>query len=168
MNWVRQHGWWVLAAILAMVTVFGVTDIVSGAQADPPIARALTGMSLAELEAESIAAFGMYDFMTRANGYLLVMFGLLGLAVLLFAYRRGERWAWWAMWLVPVWAAGVPVFYLVNGLAPGEPLPPPMISGPIIAVVGAVALLTNVPRDSSPATEEAPQRREPLEPASGL
>ena len=141
MRWLERHGWWGLAFVTVVITMFGVVDIVSGAAADPAIAVSLTGMTLTELEAESGAAFGLFDFFTRVNGLSLVVMGLFGTAVLAFAYRRYQRWAWWTMWLLPAWAAGAALFYVVVGLAPGQPPPPPMLSGPIVAVVAAVILL---------------------------
>jgi hypothetical protein len=50
------------------------------------------------------------------------------------------------MWLLPVWAAGVFVLYLVAGVRADQPPPPPMISGPIFAVLGAAILLVSAPR----------------------
>jgi hypothetical protein len=141
MRWLERHAWWGLLVIAVTLVVFGVTDIVAGASADPAIAQALSGMTLDELEAEGPEAYRLFDFLTRVNGWSLVLAGGLATAILVSAFRRGSRWAWGAMWLLPAWAAGVPVFYLVAGLAEGAPLPPPMISGPIVALVAVGVLI---------------------------
>jgi len=39
----------------------------------------------------------------------------------------------------------IPVFYLVAGTDPGQPPPPPMISGPIVAVLCAAILIVTAP-----------------------
>jgi hypothetical protein len=76
--------------------------------------------------------------------------GLLFFALLLVAFgvtdRRNQRWAWWTMWVLPAWAVGVPILYLVAGVEPDQPPPPPMVSGPILAVLSAAALLVSAPR----------------------
>lgn len=146
MSWLNQHGWWGLFAIAVLLIVFGVTDIASGAAADPAIAEGLTGRSFADLEAEGAASFELYDFMSRVNGWSLVLIGILLATVIWIPFRRGERWAWWTAWVLPLWAAGVPVFYLVAGVAPERPPPPPMVSGPIVAVLCAAVLLWTRPR----------------------
>ena len=142
----RKYGWWGLFAIAVVIVVFGILDIASGAAADVAIAEGLTGRAVADLEAESADAFGLYDFMTRVNGLSLVLLGVLLATIIGIPFRRGEPWAWWAAWALPLWAAIVPVFYLVAGTDPSRPPPPPMVSGPIVAVFCAVILLFSRPR----------------------
>jgi hypothetical protein len=143
MRWLERHAWWGLALMTVLVVIFGVTDVLSGPSADVAIPMSLTGLTLAELEAESAAAYRLFDFFTRVNGWSLIMLGLLTTAVLVFAYRRHQRWAWWTMWLLPAWGLAASLFYVVAGLAPGQPPPPPMLSGPIIAVLAAAILLVS-------------------------
>ncbi len=146
MRWLELHAWWGLLATAVLITVFGVTDVMSGAEADRAIPLGLTGMTIEELEAEGPTAYRLFDVFTRVNGMGLVLIGLLFAAVLLFAFRQNQRWAWWTMWLLPVWAASILVFYLVVGVQPDQPPPPPMVSGPILAVFCAAILLVSAPR----------------------
>jgi len=144
--WLDRHAWWGLLFMAVTLIAFGVSDMFVGAPADPGIALGLSGMTLAELEAQSAAAYRLFDLFTRFNGWTMVGFGLSMTAVLVFGYRRGERWAWWISWALPAWAAGVFVFYLVAGTDATQPPPPPMISGPILAVFTAAILLIAAPR----------------------
>jgi hypothetical protein len=41
-------------------------------------------------------------------------FGLLAAVVSVIPYRRGERWAWYALWLFPVTIGGVAARMLVD------------------------------------------------------
>ncbi len=152
MAWLRRHAWWGLFGISATLAIFGVTDIASGAAADIAIPQSLTGRSVDELRAESPDVYALFDFMTRINGWSLVFIGVLLMVIVAIPFRRGDRWAWWTAWALPIWAAGVPIFYLVAGVDPGQPPPPPMVSGPTIAIVCAVILLITMPRG----TESAP------------
>lgn len=152
MGWLRRHAWWGLLVISVMVALFGVTDIASGAAADVGIPQGLTGRTIEELERESPDAYQMFDFAARSNGWTLVVLGTVLSAVVLIPFRCGERWAWWTAWVLPIWAAVVPIFYLVAGVHADQPPPPPMISGPIVAVLCAAILLVTVP---------AAQRRSP-------
>jgi hypothetical protein len=52
----------------------------------------------------------------RAMGVASIGMGLFGLLITTIAYRRRERWAWFALWYYPVfWTA-----HLVGGLPPGK------------------------------------------------
>ena len=135
-----------LLATAVIVVLFGITDVLNGAAADPAIPMGLTGLTLDELEAESPTVFMLYDTYTRVNGVGGVLIGLLFSSVLWFGFRRNQRWAWWTMWLLPIWALGILAFYLVIGVQPDQPPPPPMISGPIVAVLCAAILLVSAPR----------------------
>ena len=140
MTALRQRAWWILAAIGALLAVFGVVDVLSGAQADPGIALAISGQSLDGVRATDPVGFRLFDFATRALGLLLAVFGALVLVLAAGPYRLSGQWAWRALWLLPIWAIAVPLLYLGFGVAPGQPPAPPMVSGPIIAVLAAGAL----------------------------
>lgn len=137
----RDRVWWGLVVIAVLLAVFGLTDILIGSTSDPGIALAVAGIDPETLRVQSPEGFRLYDFATRALGLALLVFGLLLLAVLLRPYRSGQPWAWAAAWALPAWAIAVPVLYLVYGTQPDEPPAPPMVSGPIIAVLAAAILL---------------------------
>ena len=141
MQWLRRHAWWGLLVVALIFAIFGFTDIASGAAADPAIPLGLTGLTIEELEAESAAAYAVFDFSTRTQGWTLVIVGALLAIITLVPYRRGERWAWRTMWSLPVWSVGVAAFYVIAGVEPDQQPPPPMVSGPIVAVLSAAILL---------------------------
>ena len=145
MAWLRRHAWWGLLALGVIFVMFGVTDMASGAAADVAIPQGLTGKTIHELEAESPDAYGLFDFMTRVNGWGLVLLGVLLTLIVLIPYRRGERWAWWALWLLPIGFVGSAGLYLVTGLAPDQPPPPPLAGAPILTALCAAILLVTRP-----------------------
>jgi hypothetical protein len=85
-----KTGWISLAIIGIAILVFDIIATIMPASGDPPYLRAI-----------GVAAIGM---------------GLFGSLITIIAYRRRERWAWFALWYYPVfWAA-----HLVGGLPPGK------------------------------------------------
>jgi hypothetical protein len=55
---------------------------------------------------------------------------------------------------LPIWALSSLVLGLVYGLAPDQPLPPPMVSGPVVAAIAAFALLIDAGRFFRPTLRE--------------
>src|SRR5215218_603720 len=83
-------GWISLAIIGVAILVFGLIATTLPTSSDPPYLRAI-----------GVASIGM---------------GLFGLLITTIAYRRCERWAWFALRYYPVfWTA-----HLVGGLPPGK------------------------------------------------
>ena len=82
---------WISLAIIGLaILVFGLIVTLVPTSSDPPYLRAI-----------GVASIGM---------------GLFGLLITTIAYRRRERWAWFALWYYPVfWTA-----HLVGGLPPGK------------------------------------------------
>ncbi len=125
---------------------FGVTDIFVGSAADPGIPLGLVGLSPEALRAESQAGYQLLDFFTRSQGLALLAFGLLATTILLVAYRADQRWAWWTLWSLPAWSAGVFALYLVAGVDASQPPPPPMATAPFFTVLAAAAQVVSAPR----------------------
>ena len=140
---IRRRAWWVPAAVAVMLVLFGVSDAAIGAGADPGISLAIVGQDPSTLQATQPDAYRMFDFSARSGGVNLALLGLLILVVVLVPYRRGDRWAWLALWLLPAWAMLVPITFVIYGLAAGQPPAPPIISGPIVAILMAGALLAD-------------------------
>jgi hypothetical protein len=137
----RRRAWWYLVAFSVVIGLFGVGDVIAGITVDPGITVGLSGLTLTELQAESPAGYRLYDFASRAQGLVLVIVGVLLTVILLIPYRSGMRWAWYAMWTLPAWAFGVLGLYLAFGVDPRQPLPPPMVSGPLLGGLAVAVLL---------------------------
>lgn len=155
MRIVRARAWWCLVAIAALIVLFGIGDVLGGASVDPGIALGVSGATLPDLQSQSPAAYRMFDFTTRTQGWNLLMLGTLLLAVLLIPYRSRARWAWWTLWTLPAWSIGVAALSLAFGLAPDQPPPPPVVSGPILGAIAVAVLLLDRRRFSVAAADDA-------------
>jgi hypothetical protein len=137
----RERAWWLLVVLVAMLALFGVSDVLIGATADPGIALAIAGIGPEELRSATAEGFRLYDFTTRGLGLALLVIGLLLLTILVIPYRGGQQWASRVMWLLPAWSIAVPILYVAYGVQSGQPLAPPMVSGPILAILSVAVLL---------------------------
>lgn len=146
MDALRRRAWWILVALTGMLAMFGAGDIIIGPPFDPGITLGLTGLTHAQLHAESEAGYRMLDFYTRAGGAHLLVVGLALTAIVLVPYRAGAAWAWRTMWLLPAWNAGVFAMNAWFGVAPGQDPPPPMLSAPFLGGLAVVALLVDAGR----------------------
>jgi len=126
---------WVLFLVIGVIEIlFGVGDMIAGVENDPAILISVTGKTPAELKARDPLLYNVIDHQQKTIGHVLLMTGLLISAVSLTAFRRGARWTWFTLGLIPVDMAFVVVSSYNNRL-PGESLAPPFYSGLLFAVL---------------------------------
>ena len=81
-----------------------------------------TGGSWSELAAASSPTAAYMVLLFRMYGIYNVLFGLMGSIIAATAFRRGERWAWWALLIGNTVALGSAITYdrIVNAIGPFE------------------------------------------------
>lgn len=140
----ERYSWIVFFVLGLILTLFGLGDIMTGGATfeggEAPTLQGISGMTWQQLSSTSPNAAGMIDYLVRAGGAHLFLLGLLSMVVAATAFRRGERWAWFAMWLLPLWLAMVVILLLSTYKPAGPGVPPPLVSGVIFIVIAAVTL----------------------------
>jgi len=96
--WVLLLGLGILTLVFALMFVFLPTSMLEFGDFE-----GYTGMAWSELEASNplVAEFFLQSAFV-AIGYSMLGMAIFTIAISLTAYRRGKRWAWYAMWYVPV------------------------------------------------------------------
>jgi hypothetical protein len=135
----ERHAWKVVLGVSLLIGFFGVGDMVGGASdlqnGETVFMHSITGMSWNELQAASPKVANLIDLKFRMDGAALTTTALLSLAICLTGFRRGERWAWYALWALPLWMISTVVFILMVDKQPGSGTPVPVISGSILTVI---------------------------------
>jgi hypothetical protein len=137
----ERHGWKILIGVSAIFLLFGLGDVIRGMDADPAIAESITGVEWEAIQASEPNMANMIDLGVRSSGMSIFFLSILSMAVILFAFRPGQRWAWAVMWIWPIWMAGIFLVTFTADRQAGFPAPPPMLSAPVFL---AVTLLTLV------------------------
>ena len=98
--WVR-HAWWIFF-IFGILVVISAPLNLAGTPPNPPSPQTTTGMTLHEMTVK-IPGLDVYisGVATQLGNFMLAM-GVLLSAIAAFPYRKGEKWAWFAAWTVPV------------------------------------------------------------------
>lgn len=155
MNRIRRAVPWALVVLSALFAILGLGDVLAGIAFEPTTALAITGKTIDEIQAESPAGYIVIDYIYRGGGITLALFASLMTIVLAIPYRRAERWAWGAAWLLPAWAGAVFLVALVHGTAPGQPISAVAWSGVGFAILTAALLLVDRPRFAGPVNARA-------------
>src|SRR5512138_1196125 len=149
-NFAVRHAWKILPVVMGIIGLFGIGDLFNGAadlqSGEAVYMHSITGTSWNELQASSPLVARMIDTIFRTNGVTLLTVSLLGLSICLTAFRRGERWAWFALWAFPLWMGLTAITIASVEKLPGSGTPVPVISGTILGAISALALLLSIPR----------------------
>jgi hypothetical protein len=97
----------------------------------------LTGRAWDQFASQDPEVAYLFSRQLNILGFLGAGFGLLAAVVSVIPYRGGERWAWYALWLVPITIGAVTVRMLVDQYPAGY-----YYAG--ITTVALVALLTPI------------------------
>lgn len=152
----QRNAWKWLLVPTVIVILFGIGDVIRGVDADPAIVEGLTGLTIEEIEAASPEGVKVIEGLTRGQGLTLVWFGTALTAIVWFAYRRWQRWAWYTMWLLPVWSISVSIFFLLQDRPAEATIPPPLVSGFVFFAYAAFWLAVSYRGFASP-TATAPE-----------
>jgi hypothetical protein len=97
----RRHGWLIFFLLGAGALVTG-PIILLGYQPEPPSAEGLTGLSLAQIDDRIPGVMGYVRSLSTQLGNFILAMGAMLAAIAAGPFRRGERWAWYTLWIVPV------------------------------------------------------------------
>jgi hypothetical protein len=141
----ERHAWKVLLSLSVIVGMFGVSDMMVGGSTyqdgESVLMQGVTGTTWQELQATNPRAANLIDLQVRGQGATMLVLGLLSAVVCLTGFRRGERWAWYAMWIWPLWSALAAILTLRVDKVPGAGIPVPAISGSLFVVLSMLSLV---------------------------
>jgi len=102
-NRVPRASWLLLAGVTTLTSLNGFWVAITpvGAQTE------LSGRTWEQFAAADAEVASLYSLDLAMLGMALTAFSILGLIAALIPYRQGERWAWFAMWLLPLLYAGM-------------------------------------------------------------
>lgn len=136
----------ILFVVSVIFALFGLGDIIAATAVDPAIVQGLTGLTPEELGAVSPQALHLANYMTRAGGVAFLIVGLLAAAIAWTGFRRGERWAWYALLTLPLLNVLIFVLMYTHVDFSAGVLPPPLLSAPVFLAITLVGLLLPIRR----------------------
>jgi hypothetical protein len=107
----EKHAWVIFLALGILWLVVGLMQAFHPDELLETDAQRVTDMSWSELRASNPEAAELVSYHYWEMGLLKISWSFFVLAIALTGYRRGEKWAWYTMWLVPICLASYAIFY---------------------------------------------------------
>jgi len=102
MKFYEKYAWVILLAAGLLWWVVGIVAVFQPEGIFEADAQSVTNMPWSELKASSPKAADFVIFVYGQMGILKISWSFFVIAITLTGYRRGEKWAWYIMWSVPV------------------------------------------------------------------
>jgi hypothetical protein len=106
----EKYAWVILLVLGLLWFVVGLYSVFLPEGVFETDVQSVTNMPWSELKASSPLATDFVIFTYGLLGLLKLSWSFFVLAITLTGYRRGEKWAWYTMWSVPVLLVGNAVF----------------------------------------------------------
>ena len=100
-KWYVKYAW-VIIFLFGLLSVMVSPINLLGMPPNPPSPEGMTGLSLSEMEARIPGMLSYISSISRQLGNLLLVMGVLFMGIAAFSYRKGEKWAWYICWILPV------------------------------------------------------------------
>ncbi len=98
----EKYAWLILLALGLLWLVVGIVAVFQPEGIFEADAQSVTDVPWSELKASSPAVSNFVIFVYGQMGLLKISWSFFVIVITLTGYRRGERWAWYIMLLVPV------------------------------------------------------------------
>jgi len=141
MRWLGQHAWWVFVFGAASGVQFAITSLTDPV---PWLAPSVAGQESEILAATSPAAYRLVTVYVQWVGLEVLLMNAVWLAIVVFPFRRRQRWSWWTMWSLPVFILAQAALHLAS-VAPGQTPDGAVYTGIFVALLCAAALLVSAP-----------------------
>jgi hypothetical protein len=142
---IARRAWVVWAGISVLFLLFGLDDLRQGgasyAGGERVLFEGVAGTTWDALQASQPTVANVIDTLVRMSGIDLAILGLLSLTIALTGVRRRDRWAWRAMWALPLWLVAQLAVLTLADKVPGAGVPVPVMSGTFLLVVTVATLL---------------------------
>ena len=93
---------WIIFFVFGFLAVITAPILFTGHPPNPPSPEGMTGLTLEEMDARIPGMRGFLSSISVQLGNFMLAMGVLLMGIAAFPYRKGERWAWYTCWSLPV------------------------------------------------------------------
>ena len=93
---------WIIFFVFGFLAVITAPILLSGRPPDPPSPEGTTGLTLPEMDTRIPGILGYISSISTQLGNFMLAMGVLLMGIAAVPYRKGEKWAWYTCWILPV------------------------------------------------------------------
>lgn len=94
---------WIIFLIIGFGILTTAIPHALGVNTDPALVQSISGKTIESLQVNSPEIFNLYNFYFSGGGLSDLGFASFIIVISLTAYRGGQKWAWYAFWIIPLY-----------------------------------------------------------------
>lgn len=94
---------WVIFLIIGVMVLVGAIPHTFGINTDPALVNTISGKNINELKTSNPMFFNLYNFYFSGGGLSDLGFAFFLIIISIFAFRQGQKWAWYSFLFVPAY-----------------------------------------------------------------
>ena len=100
-NAYEKHAW-IIFFVFGLLAAIASRGQLLGMSPNPPSSEVTTGLTLDQIAARTPGILDYIGSIDRQLGNFMLATGVLVMGIAAFPYRRGEKWAWYTCWIIPI------------------------------------------------------------------
>lgn len=100
-KWYVKYAW-IIIFTFGLLSVMAAPINLLGTPPNPPSPEGMMGLTLNEMDGRIPGILNYISSISRQLGNLLLVMGVLFMGIAAVPYRKGEKWAWYICWILPV------------------------------------------------------------------
>ena len=97
----QKHAWIIIFTFGLLAAIASRGELL-GTSPNPPSSEVTTGLTLDQIAARTPGILDYVGSIDRQLGNFMLATGVLVMGIAAFPYRRGEKWAWYTCWIIPI------------------------------------------------------------------
>jgi len=93
---------WIIFFVFGFLTVIAAPINLLGTPPNPPSPETMTGLTLEEMNAQIPGIHSYISSISTQLGNFMLAMGVFLMGIAAVPYRKGEKWAWYTCWILPV------------------------------------------------------------------
>lgn len=136
-----RNAWILLLVVFILSLLIGIGDFFLAGDGDPALVESVSGIAWEVVKTTDPGVANLVNLLSSLIGSLWIGLSVMGIIVTATGFRNGNRWAWYALWSMPLVMLLIFITFLSADLVEGSPSPPALFSAPGLFVMAVLGLL---------------------------
>jgi hypothetical protein len=127
---------WIIFVLIGLMVLVGGIPHAFGLNTDPTLVQNISGQTIDSLKISDPLFFNLYNYYFSGGGISDIGVAFFLIVIAITAFRQAHKWAWFALWFVPVFFGSWIVLSSALPLEARTSLYTPLVAFIVLSIIG--------------------------------